>query len=68
MRTSCTTAHDTGRLQNTTYACWNHPVDVCFSCTGLLGWPKFFIELFFLDDDDRIDFGTSAPRQGCVGV
>ncbi|XXQ34814.1 B9 domain-containing protein 2 [Plasmodiophora brassicae] len=42
--------------ENTTYACWNHPVDVCFSCTGLLGWPKFFIELFFLDDDDRIDF------------
>eukprot|EP01006_Ploeotia_vitrea_P029496 TRINITY_DN62032_c0_g1_i4.p2 TRINITY_DN62032_c0_g1~~TRINITY_DN62032_c0_g1_i4.p2 ORF type:complete len:245 (-),score=116.26 TRINITY_DN62032_c0_g1_i4:232-966(-) len=36
-------------------AVWNRRVHVSFESTGIHGWPKFFVEVYFQDEHGRID-------------
>jgi hypothetical protein len=32
---------------------FNHPIDMSLACSGLAGWPRFFIELGYIDEFGR---------------
>ena len=32
---------------------WSHPVDIHFSFTSTVGWPRFYVEVWHVDDYDR---------------
>lgn len=34
-------------------ALWNHPIDVHYSISSLVGWPRFHLEVWHIDEFDR---------------
>ena len=42
---------------------FNHPLDMTLACSGLAGWPKFLVEVGFLDE-----YGRSEICTGIVAV
>ena len=34
-------------------ALWNHPIDVHYSVSSLIGWPRFYLEVWHIDQFDR---------------